>query len=307
MRLIFLGTPEFAVPSLRALHASSHEVLLVVAQPDRPAGRGMKMQKPAVAEAAIELGLPLVQPPKLDATFLDEVRELRPDVGIVVAYGKILRKALLDIPPRGFLNVHGSILPRWRGAAPVQRAIEAGDRESGVAIMQLDEDLDHGPVFDVARLAIGDDELAPSLFARLAESGARLLVEVLDRIERGDITPQEQDHSAATHAKKIEKEEGLVDWSQPARRIYDRFRAFQPWPGLTAMIGGEAIKLTDVAMSSEMHGVPGEVVSIDRDGIVVQCGGSALRIRQMQRPGKRSLPAVDVARGLGLEQGAILA
>lgn len=282
-------------------------MLLVVAQPDRPAGRGMKMQKPAVAEAAIELGLPLVQPPKLDAAFLEQVRELRPDAGIVVAYGKILRKALLDIPPRGFLNVHGSILPRWRGAAPVQRAIEAGDRESGVAIMQLDEDLDHGPVFDVARLAIGDDELAPSLFARLAESGARLLVEVLDRIERGDITPREQDHSAATHAKKIEKEEGLVDWSQPARRIYDRFRAFQPWPGLTAMIGGEAIKLTDVAMSSEMHGVPGEVVSIDRDGIVVQCGGSALRIRQMQRPGKRSLPAVDVARGLGLEQGAILA
>jgi methionyl-tRNA formyltransferase len=297
VRLVFFGTPEFAVPSLEAV-VRAHDVVLVVAQPDKPAGRGMKLQAPAVAVKARELGLPLAQPPKIrNEEFLSQIRGLAPDVGIVVAYGKILPAALLEIPARGFLNVHASILPYYRGAAPIQRAIEGGERETGVTIMRVDEELDHGPMLAVERTPIDPDERTPQLAARLAMIGAEALARVLDAFP--DETPQ--DHALATLAPKIEKSEGQVDWRRPARVIYDRFRAFDPWPGLTA---GE-LKLLDLRPAAG-RGAPGTILAIDDGGVVVATGDGALRLVTVQRPGKPRVAAADLARGSGWKSGSVL-
>src|SRR5437764_1957501 len=277
MRVVFFGTPQFAVPSLEAL-AHAHEVALVVAQPDKPAGRGMKLQSPAVAVRARELGLPVAQPAKIrDAAFLDSIAALRPDAGVVVAYGKILPAALLAIPPRGFLTAHASLLPKYRGAAPVQRAIEHGERESGVTIMRVDEELDHGPMLSVVRTPIDPDEHAPAVAARLSVLGAAALVDAL-----ASHPPEiEQDHSQATLAPKIEKSEGLVNWNEPARTIYDKFRAFDPWPGLFT----PELKLLDMRAAAAA-GAPGTILSIDDDGVTLGAGEGAIRLITVQRAGK---------------------
>lgn len=301
MRIVFFGTPEFAVPSLDAI-AREHEIALVVAQPDKPAGRGMKMQAPAVALRARELGLPLLQPPKIrNEDFLGEVAKLEPEVGIVVAYGKILPKALLDIPKHGFLNVHGSILPAWRGAAPIQRSIEAGDRETGVTIMRVDEELDHGPMFAIATTDIGPDERTPQLAKRLATIGAEALAKVLGEIASGTAVETPQDHARATHAAKMEKQEGEIRFDETTATIYDRFRAFDPWPGIFIHSGDEVIKLTDMR-PAEGHGTPRTILGIENDVIVATADG-AMRIHEMQRAGKPRARAADVARGLGWSVG----
>lgn len=288
MRVVFFGTPPFAVPSLEAL-VRAHEVLLVVAQPDKPAGRGMKMQAPAVAVRARELGLPVAQPPKIrDAAFLESIKQLRPDVGVVVAYGKILPPALLEVP---FYNVHGSLLPKYRGAAPIQRAIERGERETGVTIMRVDEELDHGPMLLSVSTPIGPDEHTPALAARLAVIGAEALVESFGAPE----TPQ--DHAQATFAPKIEKAEGLVDWSQPARTIYDKFRAFDPWPGLFT----PELKLIDIKLVAG-SGTPGTILSVG-DGVVVAAGEGAVVLNVVQKSGKPKVAAADLARGSGWKPG----
>lgn len=300
MRVIFLGTPSFAVPALDAC-VREHEVVLVVAQPDKPAGRGMKMQAPAVAVRAKELGLPLLQPPKVrNEEFLGEVARLAPDVGIVVAYGKILPASLLAIPTHGFLNIHGSILPRWRGAAPIQRSIEAGDAVTGVTIMRVDEQLDHGPMLRIDTTAIGPDERTPQLAARLSEFGGDALVQVLRDVANGIAVETEQDHAQATIAPKIEKSEGAVRFSESARHIYNRFRAFDPWPGV---FFGD-LKLTDMRLA-EGDAKPGTILSIE-DGVVIACGEGALHVLEMQRPGKPRTPAAAVARGLGWKSGDVL-
>ncbi len=296
MRIVFFGTPEFAVPTLDAV-AREHEIALVVAQPDKPAGRGMKMQAPAVAVRARELGLPLAQPPKIrNAEFLDEIARLQPDVGVVVAYGKILPAALLQIPRRGFLNVHGSILPRWRGAAPIQRAIQAGDTETGVTIMRVDEELDHGPMLRIEKTPIGPDEHTPAVARRLAEIGAGAMVEVL----RDWPAEVPQDHARATLAPKIEKSEGAITFEESAKTIYNRFRAFDPWPGITF---GE-LKLTDLRVV-HASSVPRTILSLD-DGVTVAARDGAIRILEMQRPGKPRADAAAVARGLGWSVGDVL-
>ncbi|MHB0972607.1 MAG: methionyl-tRNA formyltransferase [Thermoanaerobaculia bacterium] len=303
MKTVFFGTPQFAVASLEALLRSTHDVALVVAQPDRPAGRGMKLHKPPVIEVAEREGIPTLQPPKLrDEAFLTALRELAPDAGVVVAYGKILPDSLLSIPKHGFINVHGSLLPKYRGAAPIQRAIEAGEKESGVTIMLLDREMDHGPVLAMQSLAIGDDEHTPALAARLAVSGGALLVDVLDALERGEAKPVEQDHAAATYAAKIEKEEGAVDWNAFARTTYDKFRAFDPWPGIYAPLGDEVVKLTDVAVVAG-GGNAGTITQITHDGVAVATSEGALLIRQMQRPGKRPAAAAEIVRSRGLGPG----
>ena len=276
MRILFLGTPEFAVPTLDAL-AHEHEVVCVVAQPDKPSGRGMQMHAPAVAVRAKELGLPLAQPPK--------IRELKPvdaDVGVVVAYGKILPPSLLATPKHGFVNVHASLLPKYRGAAPIQRAIENGETTTGVTIMRVDEELDHGPMLDIATLDIGPDEHSPSLASRLSKLGAEALLRALRELREG--TPQ--DHAQATHAPKIEKHEGQVNWSEPARAIYNKYRAFDPWPGLFTADG---VKLFDVSVGDE-RGVPGAILRVD-DEVVFACGEGSLHVRTIQRPGKSRVPA----------------
>jgi methionyl-tRNA formyltransferase len=292
LRIIFLGTPEFAVPTLEAL-AREHEIALVVAQPDKRAGRGLNLQSPAVAVKAHQLGLPLAQPAK--------IRELNPveaDVGIVVAYGKILPSELLKMPRRGFLNVHGSILPKYRGAAPIQRAIEHGETETGVTIMRVDEELDHGPILSIVRTQIGGDERASELSRRLAKIGADAMVSTLGQLDRIVETPQ--DHSKATHAPKIEKAEGEIRWSDPTATIYYKFRAFDPWPGV--FVGDlKLIEMVPAAGSGE----PGTILSID-DGVTVATGDGAIRLMVVQRSGKSRQRAVEFARGAGWRVGARL-
>lgn len=289
MRVVFFGTPEFAVPTLEAL-AREHEIALVVAQPDKPAGRGMKMQAPAVALKARHMGLPLAQPPRIRSDeFLASIAALTPDAGIVVAYGKILPANLLVIPRHGFINVHASILPKYRGAAPIQRAIEHGETTTGVTIMRVDEELDHGAMLAIETTEIGPDERTPSLASRLSKIGADALLRVLGSMPDG--TPQ--DHDAATYAPKIEKSEGAIDWSNSTASIYNKFRAFDPWPGIFA---GE-LKLIDVAPANG-HGAPGTILSASSDGVIVATGDSALRLIAVQRPGKPKAAAADVLRGL---------
>ena len=297
MRLVFFGTPEFAVPTLEAL-AREHDVALVVAQPDKPAGRGMKMQVPAVVAKARELALSVAQPLKIrNEEFLGSIRALAPEAGIVVAYGKILPVALLDIPARGFLNIHGSILPKYRGAAPIQRAIEHGETVTGVTIMRVDEELDHGPMLKIATTDVGPDERTPALARRLAQIGADALLDVL----RHWPTETPQDHERATIAPKIEKSDGLITFDEPAATIYNRFRAFDPWPGITF---GE-FKLTDIR-PAEGSGPPRTILAID-DAVTVAAGEGAIRILELQRPGKPRTPAGAVGRGQGWRVGQLLA
>jgi methionyl-tRNA formyltransferase len=297
VRLAFFGTPQFAVPALDAL-ARVHEVALVVAQADKPSGRGMEVKAPAVAVRARELGLPLLQPAKVREV-IDDVRRVGPEVAIVVAYGKILPAALLEIPKHGFLNIHGSILPRWRGAAPIQRAIEHGDTETGVTIMRVDEELDHGPMLAIAKTAIGPDEHTPAIATRLSTIGAEALLDVLTRLDAIEETPQ--DHALATIAPKIEKSEGEVDWRTSAQSIYDKFRAFDPWPGVFTKDG---LKLLDIRPGIGQQ-PPGTVIAID-DGVTIACGEGAIRVITMQRPGKPRASAGDVARGLQWRVGTRL-
>lgn len=301
MRVTFFGTPDFAVPALDAI-AKEHEIVLVVAQPDKPSGRGMKLHAPPVAIRAKELGLPLVQPPRIrNDEFLATVRDARPDAGVVIAYGKILPAALLEIPKHGFFNIHGSILPLWRGAAPIQRSIEAGDRNTGVTIMRVDEQLDHGPMLEIVETPIGTHERTPDLFARLSALGAEAMARVLRAVEEGTAVETIQDHSRATIASKIDKSEGEITFQESALKIYDRFRAFDPWPGIYVVTGGEALKLTDVAPATG-SAAPRTILELGED-VVVACGDGALRIRELQRPGKPRAAAGSVARGLGWRAG----
>ncbi len=257
----------------------------------------MKVHTPAVAIKALELGLPLVQPAKIrNDEFLGLVRSLAPDVGIVVAFGKILPAALLDIPTHGFLNVHASVLPQYRGAAPIQRALEHGELETGVTIMRVDEALDHGPVLAIERTPIDPDEHTPQLAARLSALGAKALAAVLANLAGAVETPQ--NHEAASAAPKIGKSEGDVRWSDPARALYNRFRAFDPWPGLTAA----NLKLIDIRPTTG-SGTPGTILAITDDGVTVATGDGALRLVTVQRAGKARVPAVELARGSGWRVG----
>jgi methionyl-tRNA formyltransferase len=301
MRIVFLGTPDFAVPTLDAV-AREHEVVLVIAQPDKPSGRGMKMHAPAVAVRARELGLPVLQPARIrHEEVLSEIARTRPDLGVIIAYGKILPASLLAIPAHGFLNVHASVLPRWRGAAPIQRSIEAGDDVTGVTIMRVDELLDHGPMLAIETTAIDADEHTPALAARLSTLGAGALLTVLREIERGTATETPQDHDRATLAPKIEKSEGEVRFEERARTIYDRFRAFDPWPGLFVQTGGEMIKLTNIR-AVDANGEPRTILSMD-DDVVIAARDGAIRVVEMQRPGKPRTAAGAIARGLGWRVG----
>lgn len=304
-RIVFFGTPEFALPSLDALVAAGRPPVLVVAQPDRPAGRGRSLATPPVAERAREHGLPLEQPARIrDGSFLERLRELEPELAVVVAYGRIFPAALLELPTHGCLNVHASLLPRWRGAAPVQAAIAAGDRETGVTVMRMVEELDAGPVLATRRLEIGAAETAPELAARLATAGAELLIETIANLETGEVEAREQEEALATYAPPLDRHDGRVDWTLPAPQLFDRWRAFQPWPGLFAEIEGESVKLLRVeARTGDPAAAPGTVLEVD-EAVLVACGeGTALALLELQRPGRKALSAAEVARGLRLEAG----
>jgi methionyl-tRNA formyltransferase len=295
MRLVFAGTPDFAVPSLRTA-AQRNEVVAVYTQPDRPAGRGRGLQASPVKREALARGIPVLQPESLKSELSREaLRALRPDLLIVVAYGLILPQAILDIPVHGGWNVHASLLPRWRGAAPIQRAIEAGDSQTGVCLMRMEKGLDTGPVLLSQAVAIGANETGGQLHDRLAALGAQTLADGLGLLRAG-LRPVAQPQSAAgvTYAHKLDKAEAKLDWSQPADVLARKVRAFNPWPMAEAMLAGERLRLHDAHAVAMPHaGAPGEILAATRDGIDVACGDGVLRIGVLQRDGGKAITAAD--------------
>jgi len=298
MKLVFAGTPEFAVPALDALHAAGHEIVAAFTQPDRPAGRGRKLQAAPVALRAEALGIPVHKPLKLQAEAQALLRELAPQVMVVVAYGLLLPQAVLDIPAHGCLNIHASILPRWRGAAPIARAVEAGDSESGITIMRMDAGLDTGPMLLLERLALPPAMTAAGLHDALAPLGGRLIVEALARLQRGELPEQAQPAEGMTYARKLSKEEARLDWSRPAAELARRVRAFNPAPVAWGELDGERIRLWDAqAEPATRRAEPGTVLGLDSAGLCIACGENQLRVTELQRPGGKQLPAAALAQG----------
>lgn len=315
MRIVFAGTPDFARAALERLHAAGVMIPLVLTQPDRPAGRGLKLQASPVKRLANEYGLAVAQPRslRLDGKYPDEALAARsaleaaqPDLMVVAAYGLILPQWVLDLPRLGCLNIHASLLPRWRGAAPIHRALEAGDAETGITIMQMDAGLDTGDMLMVERLPIAPDDTTGTLHDKLAELGARLIVEAIELAAGGGLKPVPQPTTGVTYAHKIEKSEAAVDWSLPAETIARRVRAFDPFPGAFASLAGETIKIWRCQAEPTAHAArAGTVLSADATGIVVACGRGALRLTQLQRAGGKRLPAADLLRGFPIAPGTL--
>ncbi|MDR2451035.1 MAG: methionyl-tRNA formyltransferase [Candidatus Accumulibacter sp.] len=304
MNLVFAGTPEFAASALKAVLASGHRVSLVLTRPDRPAGRGMALRPSPVKEMATAAGIEVFQPRTLkDPAAQERIRVERAEAMIVAAYGLILPRAVLDIPPLGCLNIHASLLPRWRGAAPIQRAILAGDAESGVSIMQMDAGLDTGPVLRSERLPIAAGETAGSLHDKLAELGARLVVEALADLPG---TPAPQPDDGVTYAAKVDKAEAALDWRLPAAQLERRVRAFNPYPGAVTALNGTPIKIWRACVWAG-DGAPGTVVSVRPSGVTVACGEGALLLVELQKAGGRRLSAAQFLSGHPVRPGAVFA
>lgn len=307
LRIVFFGTAELACGSLEALTGRSEfQVVAVVTQPDKPRGRDLQLQPSAVKATAVKLGLPVLQPKKARAEeFIQQIRELSPDLNVVAAYGQILPQALLDSAKFGSINVHTSILPKYRGAAPIQTAILSGDSETGVTIMKMDAGLDTGPILKIRRTAIEDTDNAKTLHDRLAKIGAELLVETIPDFVGGRITPEPQPEGAS-YAKKIEKTDGLIQWDEPAVVIWRKLRAFTPWPGLyTYLPSGEKRRMIKIgeAKVEESSGVAGKVLAASREGIVVATGRGSLRILKVQPEGRKWMAVADFLAGHPLQAG----
>ena len=315
MKLIFAGTPEFASVALARLLAAGFQVPLVLTQPDRPAGRGMKLQASAVKQLAVQHHIVVAQPRslRLDGKYPDDAAAAREaieaaqaDVMVVAAYGLILPQWVLDAPSQGCLNIHASLLPRWRGAAPIHRAIEAGDTETGVTIMQMDAGLDTGDMLITERLPIGPGDTTGTLHDRLALLGGRLIVEALEIAACGGLTAQKQPTEGVTYAHKIEKAEAALDWSQDAATLARRVRAFNPFPGAATARAGEAVKVwVAQAVDGEAGALPGQVLSVGDAGICVQTASGALVLTELQRAGGKRLAASDFLRGFELRVGDV--
>jgi methionyl-tRNA formyltransferase len=305
MDLIFAGTPEFAARALEALINAGHNIKLVMTQPDRPAGRGMQMQASAVKQVALRHGIPVYQPEKLrDPATHGPIREANVACMVVAAYGIILPQAVLDMPRIGCLNIHASLLPRWRGAAPIQRAIESGDTETGVTIMQMDAGLDTGAMLLKESLPILPDDTATTLHDKLAEQGARLIVDALAAYDK--LIPEPQPEAGVTYAAKISKAEARIDWNQSATEIERRIRAFDPFPGTVTEFNGVAIKIWRAAAIAEAA-APGTVVMADDKQLIVACGEEALSLQLLQKPGSKRLQVREFLQGLPLAAGDRLA
>lgn len=318
MRVIFAGTPEFARVALERLLAAGFTVPLVLTQPDRPAGRGMKLQASPVKQCALEHGIPVAQPRslRLDGKYPDDAAAVRDalvaaqaDVMVVAAYGLILPQWVLDLPAQGCLNIHASLLPRWRGAAPIHRAIEAGDAETGVTIMQMDAGLDTGDMLLMERLAIAPTDTTATLHDRLAALGGRMIVEALELAACGGLKAVPQPAEGITYAHKIEKAESTIDWSLPATVIGQRIRAFDPFPGASTECAGETIKVWSYEIDSNKSNTDkrkGQILSVNGDGVTVACGEGTLRLTTLQRAGGKRLAAADFLRGFDLQPGMVL-
>ena len=295
MRIVFAGTPDFAVPSLRAA-ARHNEVVAVYTQPDRPAGRGRGLAASPVKREAVARGIPVMQPETLRGSQAQQdLRDLAPDLVVVVAYGLILPRRVLEIPTHGCWNVHASLLPRWRGAAPIQRAIQAGDAETGVCLMRMEAGLDTGPVLLEQATPIGPDETGGQLHDRLAEMGAQVLEDGLGLLRAGLLpVPWIQPEEGVTYAHKIDKAEARLDWSRPAIELARTVRAFNPWPVAEAMVAGERLRIHGaIAVDTGHAAAPGTLLAAGREGIDIACGDGALRLRVVQREGGRAITAAD--------------
>jgi methionyl-tRNA formyltransferase len=304
VKLVFAGTPPFAAAALSALHRAGHEIVMVLTQPDRPAGRGMKLTSSAVADEAERLGLKLAKPLTLKTEAVQMMlRETGADVMVVAAYGLLLPPAVLEIPRLGCVNIHGSLLPRWRGAAPVQRAIEAGDAETGITIMQMDAGLDTGPVLLERKIGIAPDETSATLFEKLTSLGASTIVDALASLPTLVARPQPTD--GATYAKKIAKSEARIDWSQNASDIERRMRAFDPFPGCETLMGSEPIKIwrAQVVDDNAERAAPGIITHVDPQTVTVQCGQKQLRWLTVQKPGGKRVSTGEFLRGTAVAAG----
>ncbi|SFC30282.1 methionyl-tRNA formyltransferase [Polaromonas sp. OV174] len=318
MRVIFAGTPEFARVALAKLHAAGFDIPLVLTQPDRPAGRGMKLQASAVKQWAESQNIPVAQPRslRLDGKYPEDaaaaraaIQAARADVMVVAAYGLILPQWVLDAPRLGCLNIHASLLPRWRGAAPIHRAIEAGDLETGVTIMQMDAGLDTGDMLLREKLAIAPEDTTGTLHDKLAALGGQMIVAALELAARGELLATKQTEQGVSYAHKIDKAEALIDWRQPAAVIARRMRAFNPTPGTASTLDGVAVKLFSSYIDSCLRAsdkAPGTILLADAEGVAVQCGEGVLRLTELQRTGGKRLPVADFLRGIALTPGMVL-
>jgi methionyl-tRNA formyltransferase len=314
MRMVFLGSPEFALPSLRRLLENDHDVVAVYTQPDRPTGRGRRLAAPPVKTLALEHGIPVHQPKSISAPgSVEYLRELRPDVGVIAAYGQILRQAVLEVPPLGILNVHASLLPRWRGAAPIPAAILAGDAETGATIMKVVRALDAGPTLAAVRVPIGDDDTTATLTPIVAEAGAELLIDVLPRYARGEIAPLDQVESLTTYAPQLTKDDGRIDWAtETAEHVWRKVRAYNPWPSAWTTLAGDQLRiLSCLPLMSPPAAAPGTVVERRADdgpriGFRVAAIDGAVGVVTVQPAGRPSMPAEAFARGRPGLLGAVL-
>ena len=310
MKIVFAGTPEFAAVALQALHEAGFEIALVLTQPDRPAGRGMQLQPSAVKQYALAHGMEVLQPLSLRTDSRDPVRAEQAlaaherllntpyEVMVVAAYGLILPVSTLDIKP--CLNIHGSLLPRWRGAAPIHRAIEAGDTETGVTIMEMEEGLDTGPMLLTEKIAIGPHDTTGMVHDKLAALGGKMIVEALHKMKHGELDAVVQPEAGVNYAAKISKEEAALDFSLPAIELDRKIRAFNPFPGAHGAVNGVVVKLWGAEVV-DGAGTPGQVLAADAHGIVVACGAGALRLTTLQKPGGKRLPAGEFIKGFALE------
>jgi len=309
MRIVFMGTPDFAVPSLEKLYGEGHQIALVVTQPDRPVGRKKKLTPPPVKTAALNLDIPLIQPEKLShPEAIEAMRQTRPDAIALVAFGALLRKEVLELPELGCINAHASLLPKYRGAAPVQWAIAEGEKVTGITTMKMDQGLDTGDILLKEEVEIRQDDTGGSLHDRLAPVAGELLVKTLAGLERGGITPQPQDDREATYAPQLRKSDGKIDWDMPAEKIALRVRAFHPWPGTFTEVSGDNMKVmwAEVLDKSTEGKSPGEVIKCGREGITVACGEGAILITRLQPPGKRDMDVCEWLSGHCLDTGTML-
>lgn len=309
LRIVYFGTPEFAVPGLRALIESRHPVVALVSQPDRPKGRGQKLQPTPTKAVADAANIPVLQPTRLkDESFVETLRSYSPDLGVVAAYGRIIPDAVLAVPRLGMINIHASLLPKYRGAAPVHRAVINGDRETGVTIMRVVTELDAGPMLATVRVPIGPDDRTPDLERTLAQAGADLVVRVVDQLSEGTAVEIPQDHAAATYASKIERHEGTLDWSLPAERIHNLVRGLQPWPLVSVSLDGQRILLHRTAVTDERSlAEPGRIVTASNGVLAVATAdGRVLQILELQPEGKRVMSARDFLAGRRVELGTRL-
>lgn len=306
MRILFMGTPEFAEVSLKALVEDNRDVVCVITQPDKPKGRGYEMAMPEVKVYAMEKNIPVYQPDTLkDEAILPLLQEYQPDVIIVVAYGKILPEYVLNFPKYGCINIHGSLLPKYRGAAPIQRAVIDGEKVSGVTSMYMEKGLDTGDMLIKRELPIGIETTAGEYHDALALLGGEVLLETLDALSEGSLTPQSQDDSLSTYASQLSKAEGEINWNNTSDEIYNKVRGLNPWPKAFSFIGGKRF-VVDFVYKSEQSGKAGEVLSADKDGILVACGEGSVLIKEIKVEGKKKMSAEDYLRGHKIEKGTLL-